>query len=219
MQVTVRYFAAYRERTGLSTETREAPPGTSVGSLLQSIVAHYPALSEVARASRCVVNQEYVPAETELHDGDEVTFIPPVSGGDLFEVTEEPLTVEPAVVAVADERAGCTVVFVGSARRFSRGKTVEYLEYEAYPEMAEKKLREIGAEIQERWDVAKVAIRHRVGHLGIGEASIVIAVSAPHRAEGFEACRYAIDRIKQIVPVWKKEVWDDGEVWVGMEGG
>jgi len=109
---------------------------------------------------------------------------------------------------------GAVVAFVGIVRRFSRGKRIKHLEYEAYQAMAEAKLREIGREIKERWDIDGVAIVHRIGSLEVGEKSVVIAVGAPHRAEAFEACRYAIEQLKRTVPIWKKEVYEDGEVWI-----
>lgn len=118
---------------------------------------------------------------------------------------------------MADPRAGAIVTFVGTVRDHARGKRVRYLEYEAYAEAAIDTFAEIAAEIRQRWDVLGIAIAHRTGRLEIGEASVVIAVSSAHRAEAFEACRYAIERLKQIAPIWKKEVYDDGEVWIGSE--
>ena len=219
MRVRVRFFASYREITGQRELELELPAETTAGELLDRLVAQHPALAGVARVSRCVVNQEYVAPTTPLQEGDEAAFIPPVAGGDVFEVTEAPLSVEPLIAEATEETVGAVVTFVGVARRFSRGKRVRYLEYEAYREMAEQKLAAIGAELRRKWPLERVAIRHRVGRLEIGDTAIVIAVGAPHRGEAFEACRYAIDQIKKTVPVWKKEVWEDGEVWVGMEGG
>ena len=219
MKVRVRLFASYREVTGQREMGVELPAEATVGELLEQLVAQYPALEQVARVSRCVINQEYVASATPLHEGDEVVFIPPVSGGDVFEVTAEPISAEPLIAEATDEAVGAVVTFLGVARRFSKGKRVRYLEYEAYKEMAEQKLVEIGAALRLKWPVERVAIRHRVGRLEIGETAIVIAVGAAHRGEAFEACRYAIDQIKKTVPVWKKEVWEDGEVWIGMEGG
>lgn len=132
----------------------------------------------------------------------------------MYRVTDQPIDVEAMIKSVDDPRSGAIVTFLGVVRGFSQGKKVNYLEYEAFDEMAIKKMAEIGAETKEKWGVDKIAVTHRVGRLEIGEASIVIALSTPHRKEGFEACHYTIDRIKEIVPVWKKEVWEDGEVWV-----
>jgi molybdopterin synthase catalytic subunit len=132
----------------------------------------------------------------------------------LFEVTAEKLSADEVVTRLADPANGAVVTFVGVVRDNTDGRKVLYLEYEAYPEMAEATLRQIGAEIQERWkSIREVAIVHRVGRLGIGEASVVIALSAAHRPEMFDALHYAIDRLKEIVPIWKKEVWSDGAEW------
>ncbi|TAK27930.1 MAG: molybdenum cofactor biosynthesis protein MoaE [Chloroflexota bacterium] len=137
----------------------------------------------------------------------------------MFEITERPIAVDQMIKAVEHEGNGAVVTFLGVVRAHSKGKAVRYLEYEAYAEMAVPKLSEIGQEIHQRWGLERVAIVHRVGHLEIGETAVAIAVGSPHRSEAFEACHYAIDRIKSFVPVWKKEVWEDGEVWVGREGG
>ena len=133
-----------------------------------------------------------------------------------FWLTEQPL--DPAAVArlVEDPGCGAVVTFVGNVRRDNEGRDVDYLEYEAYPGMAEAKMAEIGQEIAQRWGLDRVAIAHRLGRCEVGEASIVIAVASPHRREAFEACHYAIDRVKEIVPIWKREVWRDGAVWIGM---
>ena len=132
----------------------------------------------------------------------------------LFEVTAEELSADDVIARLADPANGAVVTFVGVVRDNTDGRKVLYLEYEAYPEMAEDTLRQIGAEIQERWkSIRQVAIVHRVGRLGIGEASVVIALSAGHRPEMFDALHYAIDRLKEIVPIWKKEVWADGSEW------
>ncbi len=135
----------------------------------------------------------------------------------MFQITSDPL--DPRIVeeAVAHSGAGAICTFLGVVRDNNLGKAVRYLEYEAYPPMAEKTMRQIGDEIAARWPEARVAMVHRIGRMEIGEASVVIAVSSPHRAQAFEACRYAIDRLKAIVPIWKKEVWEDGEHWVEQD--
>lgn len=135
----------------------------------------------------------------------------------MFEITEEVLSPQKVAAMVIDETVGAVVTFVGTVRRHSKGKVIRYLEYDVYPEMAEKKMKEIGAEIKERWGLDNVTIVHRIGRLEIGEASVVIAVGSPHRKEAFAACEYAINRIKQTVPIWKKEVAEDGEAWVEGE--
>lgn len=135
-----------------------------------------------------------------------------------LKIVAEPIDAEALADLVRTDECGAVCVFKGVARRYSRGREVVHLEYEAYPPMAERKLEEIAEEIRVRWGVDRVAILHRVGVLAIGEASVVIAVAAPHRREAFAACQYAIDRLKQTVPIWKKEVWSDGSQWIGWEG-
>ena len=136
----------------------------------------------------------------------------------MFEITDEILTAESVADAVRVSECGGVVTFLGTVRSPSRGREVLYLEYEAYPEMAVRKMEQIAAEIRERWGVTRVAMRHRTGRLEVGEASVAIGIAAPHRHEAFEACEYAIVRLKRIVPVWKKEVWANGEEWLGWEG-
>ncbi|MEL7240059.1 MAG: molybdenum cofactor biosynthesis protein MoaE, partial [Planctomycetota bacterium] len=148
---------------------------------------------------------------------DELALIPPVSGGhDLFEVRNEPLEVAEVEAAVRHGGAGAVVSFTGTVRNNTKGVAVDALEYEAYRSMAEKYLRTIGHEIAERWPDTRVAMLHRVGRLAVGEASVVIAVSSPHRADAFDACRHSIERLKEDVPIWKKEFRTDGSVWVGV---
>ena len=140
--------------------------------------------------------------------------------GDLYRIVEEPLSPDAVAGSVGNPAAGGIVLFSGVVRNEKDGRPVKYLEYEAHAPMAEAKLREIGAEVRRRWPSVKaVAILHRIGRLEIGESSVLIAVSAAHRREAFEACHYAIDTLKQTVPVWKKEHFEDGEVWVGLQGG
>lgn len=132
----------------------------------------------------------------------------------MYQVTDKPLSVDPILKAISRPTCGAVALFVGVVREPSRGRNVLYLEYEAYREMAEAKLREIGEEIKTKWSVEEVAIVHRVGRLGVGEASVIVAVSAPHRKEALGACAYGIERVKEIVPIWKKEVWEGGEEWI-----
>lgn len=135
----------------------------------------------------------------------------------MFEIKKAPLIVEEVVEKVRSDSCGAIATFIGTVRNASMGKKVVYLEYDAYEEMAVKKMSAIGQEVKEKWDVDKMAITHRIGKLDIGEMSVVIAISSPHRKDALEACQYTIDRIKQIVPIWKKEVWEDGEIWIGKQ--
>jgi molybdopterin synthase catalytic subunit len=218
MRIQLRYFAIVREALGTSKETREVAPGATAGDLYAEIARDAPRLAGLQRSMLLMVNQEYVDASHPLNDGDELVLIPPVSGGsERFSVVSEPLDPRAIEALVADPGAGAVLTFTGTVRDRARGRAVTALDYEAYAPAAEKMLRRIGDEIRERWGIERVAIVHRVGLLSVGEASVVIAVSSPHRDEAFEACRHAIERIKQIVPIWKKEHYADGAVWVGSE--
>ena len=135
----------------------------------------------------------------------------------MFEITRDPLSVEEVIDKVKADSSGAIVSFIGTVRNESMGKRVLYLEYDAYEPMAVKKLQEIAEEIKQKWDIDRVAIKHRIGRMDIGEVSVVIAISAPHRKDALEASGYTIDRIKEIVPIWKKEVWEDGETWIGKQ--
>jgi molybdopterin synthase catalytic subunit len=160
------------------------------------------------------VNKEYAKRDRELADGDEVALIPPVSGGD-FRLSDEPLSLDEVVAEVAWEEAGAIATFIGTTRVQSRNRTVKHLEYEAYPGMAEKVMAEIADELRARYELCDIAIHHRTGRVEIREASVVIAVSAPHRRDALAACRDAIDELKVRVPLWKKEVYFGGEEWIG----
>lgn len=222
MKITLRYFALWREQLGREEETREVAPGTTVGALIDEVVIERPRLAAMRPSTMFMVNQEYAALGQTLADGDEVAVIPPVSGGSgaagrLFKVVETPLDLNEVIRAVEDPTAGATVSFTGTVRDHSLGKEVVALDYEAYPAAAEKMMARVADEIAERWGLQRVAIIHRVGHLTVGEASVVIAVSSPHRHEAFAACEYVIKRLKEIVPVWKKEAYTDGATWIGSE--
>ena len=206
MTVHVRLFAGLRERAGWDRREVDAATVADVWPALD--------LGDEPDGLLYAVNRAYAERDRELQDGDEVALIPPVSGG-AFRVTEEPLSLEAVVAEVADERAGGVATFTGTVRRQSRGREVTHLEYEAYAEMAEHVMAQLAAELQERHELCAIAIHHRVGRLGIGEASVVIAVSAPHRQAALDACREAIDTLKETVPLWKKEVYEGGEEWIG----
>ena len=203
----MRLFAGLRERAGYSE--RELAGVARVADVWPAL-----GLGDEPDGLLYAVNREYADAGRELADGDEVALIPPVSGGS-FRVTEEPLSLDAVVGEVADESAGAVATFLGTVRRESRGRTVLYLEYEAYAEMAGGVMAQIAADLGQRYDLWAVAIHHRVGRVEIGEASVAIAVSAPHREDALAACKEAIDTLKQTVPLWKKEVYEDGEEWLG----
>lgn len=216
MRVEVRLYAVCRERAGSDRITVSlAEP--SLAGLRAAIAAEHPALAPLLGVTRIAINREFAEENQRIAEGDELALIPPVSGGaGLFALRDRPIDVAEVERAVHHAGAGATVSFVGSVRDHTQAHAVLRLEYEAYPEMAERFLARIGAECVERWPKVRVAILHRTGALVPGEASVVIAASSPHRAEAFEACRHAIERLKQDVPIWKREVREDGSVWVGV---
>jgi molybdopterin synthase catalytic subunit len=206
MGVTVRLFAGLRERAGWSRREVEAATVADVWPQL--------GLGDEPGGLLYAVNQEYATRDTELADGDEVALIPPVSGGS-FRLSEEPLSLDAVVEEVRSDEAGAIATFVGTTRVQSRGRTVERLEYEAYAGMAEKVMAEIADGLKQRYDVTEIAIHHRTGTVAIGEPSVAIAVSAPHRQDALAACKDAIDTLKERVPLWKKEIYEGGEEWIG----
>jgi molybdopterin synthase catalytic subunit len=218
--VTVRYFAILREHLRRSQETVTLPAGTTAGEVYPRIIEDQPRLAGLQRSMMLMVNEEYVRPNQPLADGDEVAFIPPVSGGEsprLFVVTEAELEPRDVEELVAADDAGAIVTFTGTVRNHARGREVIALDYEAYVPAAEKQLGVVGIEVAERWPGMRIAIHHRTGYLEPGVASVVIACASPHRVEAFEAAAYAIDRLKQVVPIWKKEHYRDGSTWVGSE--
>jgi molybdopterin synthase catalytic subunit len=218
IRITVLYFAAARERVGVPREELELPSASpTVAEVLKLLSGKHPALAPLLPHLRVAVDQEFTGPETKVRPGAEVALIPPVAGGSgVFRVVDRPLVLDEVVQAVGGESYGGLVTFSGSVRNQTRGKRVLRLEYEAYAPMAEKKLAEIGQEAAAKWQGSRLAIVHRVGTLVPGELAVVIAAAAPHRAEAFDACRHAIERLKQDVPIWKKEFFEDGEVWVGL---
>ena len=212
MEITVRLFAALRERAGWSRRDLDLADGAVVGDVWAEL-----GLGEEPPGLAYARNREYADRHAPLGPGDEVAVIPPVSGG-AFAVSTEPLDLDAVVAQVADPAAGAIATFIGTTRTHSRGRTVVHLEYDAYPEMAESEMARIAEAIAARHDVLHVAMAHRTGHVPIGEASVIIAVSAAHRGAAMDACREAIDTLKQTVPVWKKEVFEGGEEWIGREG-
>ncbi|NUR77394.1 MAG: hypothetical protein HOQ28_14055 [Thermoleophilia bacterium] len=206
MTVRVRLFAGLRERAGWSQRDVDAATVGDVWNALE--------LGTEPDGLLYAVNKEYATRDRALADGDEVALIPPVSGG-AFLLCDEPLSLDRVVDEVRDEEAGAIATFTGTTRVHSRGRTVTHLDYEAYEGMAEHVMEEIADSLNARYDLNAVAIHHRVGRVGIGETSVVIAVSAPHRHDALAACKDAIDELKERVPLWKKEVYEGGEEWIG----
>jgi MoaE-MoaD fusion protein len=205
--ITVRLFAGLRERAG--TARLEIDDVSRVGDVWAKL-----GLGDEPGGLLYAVNREYAGPDDELHDGDEVALIPPVSGGASL-ISAAPLDLNAVAAEAASDEAGAVATFVGTVRRNSRGRDVLYLEYEAFAEMAEPMLGQLADELIAKHGLCKVAIHHRVGRVEIGEASVVIAVSAVHRAAALEACREAIDTLKNTIPLWKKEVYAGGEEWIG----
>ena len=225
MRVGVRLFARYREAAGRERIEVDVPDGSTVESAWGAVVDRLPELARYRPFTLFAIGHDYVDSERRLAAGEELCLFPPVSGGadpraDRYEVVEHPLSPEALAAAVDDPGAGGIVVFSGVVRNETGGRPVKFLEYEAYAPMAAAKMREIGETLRGRWPgVKRVAMQHRTGRLEIGESSVLIAVSAAHRGDAFAACAYAIDTLKRTVPVWKKEHFEDGEVWVGLQGG
>ena len=209
MTVRVRLFAALRERAGSGELELELPEGSSVGDVWAAL-----GLGDEPPGLLFARNRTYAERTQVLEPGDEVAVIPPVSGGS-FRLSEEPLSVEDAVAEVRSEDAGAVATFVGTTRRRSRDRDVVFLEYEAYEGMAETVMENLAEDLKRRHELSEVAIHHRVGRVDVGGTSVVIAVSAPHRAAALAACREAIDELKVSVPLWKKEVYEGGEEWIG----
>jgi molybdopterin converting factor subunit 1 len=219
LQIDLRFFAVVRERIGESQRSIQLPAGSQVSAVMHYVESEFADIAPLFRASMIMRNQEYVDLDEPLADGDEIAFIPPVSGGEEDHVRVHAGVLDaPAITGLVERPdAGAVVTFLGVVRDNARGRAVLWLDYEAYPEAAEKMLARIAGEMRERWPILAIAIEHRTGKLEIGATSVVIAVSSAHRDAAFAASAYAIERIKQIVPIWKKEAYAGGETWIGSE--
>lgn len=228
MEVTVLFFGVLYDLTGKRRESVRLQDGARLADLWTDYVRRFPRLEPMAASLLTSVNEEFTDRSQILSDGDEVAFLPPVSGGtgpntemdtgDVFLLTEQVIDTAELLKRVKAPADGAVVTFEGIVRDHSGERRTRHLEYEAYQPMALKKMRQVGAEIHQRFEVDRVVIVHRLGRLEIGETSVTIAVAAGHRGPAFEACRYAIDRLKKIVPIWKKEFFADGAVWAEGEG-
>ncbi len=218
--VTVRFFAHCRELAGTAEYELQLPAPAVVGQALEEVYQRFPALRDLRTRLLIALNERYTSPETPLRSGDILALLPPVSGGeegDIFELVREPIDPRALVWRLLRGAAGAVVTFDGVVREQTGGRRVRYLEYEAYEEMALRMLRQIGREIHQRWPIDRLGIVHRLGRVEIGESSVVIVVTSAHRRPAFEACHYAIDRLKKIVPIWKREYFEDGSVWVEGE--
>ena len=220
MNVRVRLFASYREAAGVGHILLDLPSGATVRDAIAEITRRHPVVAGI-RELIVAKNRDYVGLDEMIGDGDELALIPPVSGGmsavsagGRILVSAAPLSIDTAIDTVRGPDTGGIVVFVGSVRDQSRGKRVRHLEYEAYAEMAQTKMREIAETLETTHAPLRLAMHHRVGDLAIGETAVVIVAAAPHRDAAFTAARAAIDELKRVVPIWKKEYTDDGAVWI-----
>jgi len=229
IQVRVLFFGSARDAAGHNEVNLTLTTPINAAQAFSQVLSTYPELQRFGRSLLFAVNQEYAPLELMVNDGDELAVFPPVSGGsesaqastgneDFFEITTEPIEVGEVARRVIPRACGATVTLDGYAREWTRGRRTLYLVYEAYTPMALRELRRLGVEAHERFEIAHIGIVHRTGRLEIGETSVVISVSAPHRRAAFEACEWAIRELKRTVPIWKKEVFEDGEIWVEGEG-
>jgi molybdopterin converting factor subunit 1 len=220
MRITVKLFAILREKAGVSEALMELPAGATAAAAAREIGRRFPVIADAIGKAALAVNMEYVPADKPLSDGDELALIPPVSGGsddDWLGITSEPIPVAKAIQFVTNPTAGGIAIFLGTTRTEtdSSGRTLLALDYEAYEEMAIRQLRDLAQKSRQQWPITKLALLHRVGRVAAGEPSVLVAVSTPHRAEAFAACRWLIDSVKATATIWKKEIWSDGEgKWV-----
>ena len=217
MRISVLYFAVFRERLGKGHDELDLPTGATVAEAVAALAARHPAIAQLRGTFRIAVNQDFTDDAHALADGDELALIPPVAGGIRHVVlTDQALSLDRCLAAVRGPGMGGIVTFTGMVRLHSHGATIDHLEYEAYAPMAVKEMNRLCDEIEAEIAGVALAVEHRVGRLEIGDVAVVIAAAAPHRAEAFTACRAMIDRLKDRVPIWKKEVGTAGEEWVGL---
>jgi molybdopterin synthase catalytic subunit len=219
MNIRVLYFAVFREKLGREADALALAPGARVRDAIAVLAARHEPIARLRGRFRVAVNQDFATDDRELADGDELALIPPVAGGAgdrHVQLLATPLSLDRCIAAVGGAGMGGIVTFTGMVRRHSRGVAVDHLEYEAYGEMALREMTRLCDEIEAEIAGTRLAVEHRVGRLEVGDIAVVIAAAAPHRAEAFTACRAMIDRLKDRVPIWKKEVSDDGAEWVGL---
>jgi molybdopterin converting factor subunit 1 len=217
MRVTVLYFAVLRERLGIDEESLDLADGARVRDAIAALGEKHAPIATLRTKFRVAVNQDFADDDHVLAEGDELALIPPVAGGARHVLLlETPLSLDRVVSAVSGPGMGGVVTFTGMVRDHARGKTVVRLDYSAYAGMAVKEMTRIIETIETAVPSARLAVEHRVGSLAVGDLAVVIAAAAPHRAEAFDACRQMIERLKESVPIWKKEFGDDGSTWVGL---
>jgi molybdopterin synthase catalytic subunit len=227
--IQVLFFGGAKDIAGTNSIEIILESPATLTSAAQAVLTRFPGLKRYGRSLLFAVNQEYTSGNTQIQANDELAVFPPVSGGsetvcdyrcpnDFFELTKDPIDVGAVARRVVLPECGATVTLDGYARRWTADRETEYLVYEAYDRMALSEMQKLGSEAHKRFEIAHVGIVHRTGRLEIGETSVVIAVSSPHRRAAFEACEWLIKELKRTVPIWKKEVFQDGEVWVEGEG-
>jgi molybdopterin synthase catalytic subunit len=220
VRISVLYFAVFRERLARDVDELELPTGATVAAAIAALAARHPAIAQLRGKFRVAVNQQFTDDAHVLSERDELALIPPVAGGSMdgrhVVLTEQALSHDRCLAAVRGPGMGGIVCFTGVVRAHSRGTTIDHLEYEAYAPMAMKVMAQLCDEIEREIAGARLAVEHRTGALAIGDIAVVIAAAAPHRGEAFAACRAMIDRLKERVPIWKKEFSVDGEEWVGL---
>jgi len=225
VRIRVLFFGQLKDIVGVAQEDTELSEGSRVEDLFERYGRRFPKLAEFRPSIAASVNQEYAGWRAPLASGDEVAFLPPVSGGqqettiaqDIFQLVRFPIDSREIAESLKAPQDGALVVFDGFVRNSFKGQPTQYLVYEAYEPMAYSKMREIGAQMRGKFPIHRLAIVHRLGRLEIGETSVLIAVSSPHRAAAFDACHYGIDTLKRIVPIWKKEHFVGGAVWAEGE--
>ncbi len=227
MQVKLLFFASLKDIVGARQIELDVPTGATVSDVLTRLESSYPRIKDYRPVILTAVNEEYVDQRTTVRDGDELAIFPPVSGGgvesapqiisrqgEIYQITREAIDAQKISREMLRGEDGAICVFEGVVRNNSKGKRTLHLVYEGYESMALKKLEEIGIFVRQAWDIDGIAIVHRLGHLDIGETSIAVIVTSAHRRAAFDACHYAIDKLKKVVPIWKKEFFEDGEVWI-----
>ena len=227
MHVRLLFFATLKDIIGSREMQLDVPAGSTVADVLTHLEGSYPRMKDYRPVVLTAINEEYVERGTRIEDGDEVAIFPPVSGGEvgsevlminrpgeLYQITRDPIDAQKISRQLLRAEDGAICVFEGVVRNNSKGKRTLHLVYEGYETMALKKLEEIGIFVRQAWDIGCIAIVHRLGHLDIRETSVAVIVTSAHRRAAFDACHYAIDKLKKVVPIWKKEFFEDGEVWI-----
>lgn len=230
MRIRVLFFGVLRDIAGLREELVELPEGSRLEAVFEHYAARHPDLRGMSRSLVLALNQKFSEPSAPLREGDEVAFLPPVSGGTgaflrtiadpqghFFALTRDPIDPRALTLRLQCPTDGAVVTFEGVTRNHTQGRATRYLEYECYEAMAIQMMAEIGRDIARQYAIGRIGMVHRLGRLEIGEASVVIAAAAPHRKPAFEAALEGINRLKKLVPIWKKEYFVDGEVWVDGE--